>query len=187
MHPAEGRARLRALQPGVRGWTGATASRPSTISCSYSNNMTVEIVVDLPHDDPEVDSVTPLWEGANWHEREAYDMFGIIFKGHPRLERILLPARTTPSSPCGRTARQGGGEDGRDVDEHGPAAPHDPWSVEPEGQGRRRDHHRRGAGHRLPSPRLGEDGRGPARIPRSSPWPTGCAMVPRSPGATSTA
>ncbi len=59
--------------------------------CSYSSNITIEIVVDLPHDNPEVDSVTPLWEGANWHEREAYDMFGIIFRGHPRLERILLP------------------------------------------------------------------------------------------------
>jgi NADH-quinone oxidoreductase subunit C len=59
--------------------------------CSYSSDITVEIVVDLPHDNPEVDSVTPLWGGANWHEREAFDMFGIIYKGHPRLERILLP------------------------------------------------------------------------------------------------
>lgn len=58
---------------------------------SYSNNVTAEITVDLPHDDPKVDSVTPLWEGANWHERETYDMYGIIFNNHPRLERILLP------------------------------------------------------------------------------------------------
>ncbi len=58
---------------------------------SYTNNSTIEIVVDLPHDDPEVDSVTPLWGGANWHERETYDMFGIIFKGHPNLKRIMLP------------------------------------------------------------------------------------------------
>lgn len=58
---------------------------------SYTTNLLVEIVVDLPHDNPEVDSVTPLWGGANWHEREAYDMYGIIYKGHPRLERILLP------------------------------------------------------------------------------------------------
>lgn len=57
---------------------------------SYVNKITIEIVVDLPHDNPEVDSVSLLWGGANWHEREAYDMFGIIFKNHPKLERILL-------------------------------------------------------------------------------------------------
>ena len=57
---------------------------------SYVNKITIEIVVDLPRDNPEVDSITPLWGGANWHEREAYDMFGIIFKNHPKLERILL-------------------------------------------------------------------------------------------------
>ena len=58
---------------------------------SYSSNITLEIVVDLPHDEPEVDSVTPLWQGANWHERETFDMFGIVFKGHPNLKRLLLP------------------------------------------------------------------------------------------------
>jgi len=61
---------------------------------SYANRVTAEIIVDLPRDSPEVDSVTPLWGGANWNERETYDMFGIIFKGHPRLERIL----TAPGS-----------------------------------------------------------------------------------------
>ena len=38
-----------------------------------------------------IDSVTPIWPGANWQEREAYDMFGIVFDGHPDLRRILLP------------------------------------------------------------------------------------------------
>ena len=58
---------------------------------SYTSNITAEIAVDLPHDEPEVDSITPLWAGANWHERETYDMYGIIFKGHPNLKRLLLP------------------------------------------------------------------------------------------------
>ncbi len=62
---------------------------------SFTNNITVEIVVDLPRDNPDIDSVTPLWGGANWHERETYDMFGFIFKGHPKLERILLPEDVT--------------------------------------------------------------------------------------------
>ena len=36
-------------------------------------------------------SVTPVWRGANWNEREVYDLFGIEFRGHPNLKRILLP------------------------------------------------------------------------------------------------
>jgi NADH-quinone oxidoreductase subunit C len=39
----------------------------------------------------EIDSVTPVWSAADWLEREAHDLFGVVFKGHPDLERILLP------------------------------------------------------------------------------------------------
>ena len=42
-----------------------------------------------PRDNPHVPSVADLWPAADWHEREAYDMFGIIFDGHPDLRRIL--------------------------------------------------------------------------------------------------
>ncbi len=43
-----------------------------------------------PGELPEVPSVTGLWQGANWHEREVYDLSGIWFTGHPELRRILL-------------------------------------------------------------------------------------------------
>lgn len=58
---------------------------------SYTSCCTVEVKVSVPKDDPRIDSVTPLWEGANWHEREAYDMMGIVFTNHPDPRRILLP------------------------------------------------------------------------------------------------
>ncbi|HVJ50030.1 NADH-quinone oxidoreductase subunit C [Desulfitobacterium sp.] len=48
----------------------------------------VKAIVD--RENPVIDSVTRIWQGANFLEREAYDMFGIIFKGHPNLKRIYL-------------------------------------------------------------------------------------------------
>jgi NADH-quinone oxidoreductase subunit C len=58
---------------------------------SWSRTFMVQVHAWIPHDDPHVDSVTPLWNGANPHEREAYDLMGIVYDGHPKLERILLP------------------------------------------------------------------------------------------------
>lgn len=46
---------------------------------------------DVPKTAAEIPSVAMVWETANWHEREAYDLFGIKFTGHPDLRRILLP------------------------------------------------------------------------------------------------
>lgn len=50
----------------------------------------VVLKVDVPREDPEVDSVTGLWPTADWHEREAWDLVGVRFRGHPNLQRILL-------------------------------------------------------------------------------------------------
>lgn len=52
----------------------------------------LRLKVLLSEDDPKVESVTNLWKTADWHERETYDMFGVIFEHHPDLRRILLPS-----------------------------------------------------------------------------------------------
>jgi len=58
----------------------------------YSLPNRVRLRIKAGCDDGEpVPSLTPLWNGANWMEREIYDMFGIILEGHPNLRRILLP------------------------------------------------------------------------------------------------
>lgn len=58
-----------------------------------NERITIRAYLDEP--DLAIRSVVPLWEGANWMEREVYDMFGIIFTGHPDHRRILLPEEFT--------------------------------------------------------------------------------------------
>jgi NADH-quinone oxidoreductase subunit C len=57
---------------------------------STSHKHRLRLVVPVPETDAEVDSLTSLWPGANWLEREVWDMFGICFRGHPGLKRILM-------------------------------------------------------------------------------------------------
>ena len=58
---------------------------------SLKNNNRTVLKVKLDRQKPAVPTVERVWKTANWHEREAYDMFGIEFVGHPDLERILCP------------------------------------------------------------------------------------------------
>lgn len=51
----------------------------------------IRLKVRVPEEDPRVDSVSSVWQTANWHERETYDLMGVQFNGHPDLRRILLP------------------------------------------------------------------------------------------------
>jgi NADH-quinone oxidoreductase subunit C len=57
---------------------------------SLSHKHRVRIKVPADGKNPEVDSIVTLWSGADWYEREVWDMFGIKFRGHPNLKRILM-------------------------------------------------------------------------------------------------
>ncbi len=58
-------------------------------SIKYNHRLVIKALI--PESEPAIDSVVSIWKGANWHEREACDMYGIIFHGHPDLRRILMP------------------------------------------------------------------------------------------------
>ena len=62
-------------------------------STSTNQRLTLRVFVDDP--DPTVKSIVSLWAGANWLEREVWDMFGIRFTGHPDLRRLLMPQEFT--------------------------------------------------------------------------------------------
>lgn len=75
---------------------GGYDGRPERFALSYHlysmlYNRRIRVKVFLPEDDPRVPSVTSVWPAANWLEREAYDMMGIVFDGHPDLRRVLMP------------------------------------------------------------------------------------------------
>jgi len=86
---------------------------------SFSDNCDVRIKVALSAADLNIPSITDLWPNANWYERECWDMFGVHFKGHPNLSRIMLPptwqghplrkdhpARATEMEPYSLTAER---------------------------------------------------------------------------------
>ena len=57
---------------------------------SLSLNHRLRLKVRVPEDSCEIDSIHSLWRSVDWYERECYDMYGIIFKNHPNLKRILM-------------------------------------------------------------------------------------------------
>ena len=58
---------------------------------NYFNGVIIELTAELPLDDLHVASTESIWVGGSWHERETYELFGIIFDGHSKLERLLTP------------------------------------------------------------------------------------------------
>ena len=79
--------------PDPESWPGPTDARFAVVVHFYSMVKKHRLRLQVPVEDetsPEVDSLTSLWPGANWLEREVWDMFGIGFRGHPDLKRILM-------------------------------------------------------------------------------------------------
>ncbi len=66
---------------------------------SYTHKHNVTIKTRVPQEDPRLASVTSIWKGANWHEREAAEMFGLVFEGHPNPVPLLLPDDMTDHHP----------------------------------------------------------------------------------------
>lgn len=57
---------------------------------SLKFNHRIHVKIRVPEEDPVVDSVTDIWRAADWPERETFDMFGVRFRGHPNLKRLLM-------------------------------------------------------------------------------------------------
>jgi NADH-quinone oxidoreductase subunit C len=73
-------------------YLGRSGSRFEVVYHFYSLrfNRRLRVKALVNEEDSELDSVASLWPGADWYEREVWDMFGIRFKGHPNLKRILM-------------------------------------------------------------------------------------------------
>ena len=58
---------------------------------SIEKNQRIRLKCRIGGSNPEMDSVFSVWRAADWYEREVFDMFGIVFRNHPNLQRILMP------------------------------------------------------------------------------------------------
>lgn len=85
---------------------------------SMTHNRRIRLEVSAPDGDPHIPSIVATYPAADWHERETYDMFGIVFDGHPALTRILMPD-DWPGHPQRKDYPLGG----IDVEYHGATVP----------------------------------------------------------------
>jgi NADH-quinone oxidoreductase subunit C len=78
-----------ALRTGVAG--GDTRFQVFARLYNIATHVGITLKADLDETDPRVDSLVPLFRGADWHEREAWEMYGFTFDGHPKLRHLYLP------------------------------------------------------------------------------------------------
>ena len=78
-----------ALTTGVAG--GDTRFQVFARLYNVTTHVGITLKADLDPDDPRIDSLVPLYRGADWHEREAWEMYGFTFDGHPKLRHLYLP------------------------------------------------------------------------------------------------
>ena len=55
------------------------------------NNRWLRVKARVSGENPEIDSVYSVWRGSNWYEREVFDLYGVVFRGHPNMKRIMMP------------------------------------------------------------------------------------------------
>lgn len=84
----------------VKGVTGVDYPSEDKIDVSYYigsysrrgyAKLIIELKTSLPRENPKTPSLNKIWQSCEYHERETYEMFGVIFQGHPKLELLLLP------------------------------------------------------------------------------------------------
>ena len=74
-----------------KGWRRLPGgSKWCTLLQSLEPERTIVLKTEAPYEDPVVPSVTSVWRAADWYEREAHDLFGVVFDGHPDLSPLLL-------------------------------------------------------------------------------------------------
>ena len=78
------------IKPGYTG--GSTRMQVFARLYSTKRHVGITLKVDVPDDDPRIASIVNVYVGANWHERECWEMFGITFDGHPNLTHLYLPS-----------------------------------------------------------------------------------------------
>jgi NADH-quinone oxidoreductase subunit C len=86
----EGFERLSAVT-GVDWWPRAPRFEVVYFLHSLKSNERIRLTARVAEGEA-LDSITSVWRGANWYEREVFDLFGVVFENHPNLERILMPA-----------------------------------------------------------------------------------------------